>query len=76
MTPPPRIVVTVSADGQISAETEGLLGDACLDYIAVLEDLLAARTVDSTYTADYTADANRARADVRTVETQHDVERA
>ena len=58
MTPPPRIVVTVSADGQISAETEGLLGDACLDYIAVLEDLLAAR------------------ADVRTVETQHDVERA
>ena len=50
----PRIIVTVSSDGQVSAVTEGLLGEACLDYIAVLEDLLAARTVDSTYTADYT----------------------
>lgn len=72
MTATPRIVVTVSSDGQISAETEGLLGAACLDYIAVLEDLLAARTVDSSYTADYT----RVRTDVQTVETRHDVERA
>ncbi|GAA3232366.1 DUF2997 domain-containing protein [Dactylosporangium siamense] len=67
----PRIIVTVAADGQISAKTEGLLGEACLDYIAVLEDLLDARTVDSAYTADYT----RVHTDVRTVETQHDVER-
>ncbi|MEV4507444.1 DUF2997 domain-containing protein [Dactylosporangium sp. NPDC049525] len=72
MTDRPRIIVTVSSDGQISAETEGLLGAACLDYIAVLEDLLAARTVESSYTADYT----RVRADVHAVETQHDVERA
>lgn len=72
MTDPERIVVTVSADGRITAETEGLLGEACLDYIAVLEDLLAARTVDSTYTADYT----RVRADVPAVEVHRDVERA
>ena len=67
-----RIIVTVAADGQINAVTEGVLGEACLDYIAVLEDLLAARTVDSGYTADYT----RVRADAHTVETSHDVERA
>jgi hypothetical protein len=69
---PQRIIVTVSSDGQINAETEGLLGEACLDYIAVLEDLLAARTVESSFTADYT----RARADVPVVEAHHDVERA
>jgi hypothetical protein len=67
-----RIIVTVAADGQINAVTEGVLGEGCLDYIAVLEDLLAARTVDSTYTADYT----RVRAEVHAVETQPDVERA
>ncbi|WP_327006820.1 DUF2997 domain-containing protein [Dactylosporangium sp. NBC_01737] len=72
MTSKPRIIVTVSSDGQINAETEGLLGEACLDYIAVLEDLLAARTVESSYTADYT----RVRADVHAVETHRDVERA
>jgi Protein of unknown function (DUF2997) len=49
----PRIVVTVSGDGTVSAETVGLTGAACLDYIAVLEDLLDARTVHSAYTAEY-----------------------
>jgi hypothetical protein len=50
-----RIVVTVAADGTVSAETLGITGPKCLDYVAVLEDLLAARTVHSAYTADYHA---------------------
>jgi hypothetical protein len=49
----PRIVVSVAADGTVSAHTEGLTGAACLDYIAVLEDLLQAQTVHSAYTAEY-----------------------
>jgi hypothetical protein len=49
----PHIVVTVSGVGTVSAETVGLTGAACLDYIAVLEDLLDARTVHSAYTAEY-----------------------
>ncbi|GAA1573361.1 hypothetical protein GCM10009827_114110 [Dactylosporangium maewongense] len=72
MTSTPRIVVTVGSDGQISAETEGLLGGECLDYIAVLEDLLAARTVQSAYTADYA----RVRVDEPVLEVQRDVDRA
>ncbi|WP_446212948.1 DUF2997 domain-containing protein [Micromonospora sp. IBSANI012] len=52
MSRPPQIVVTVHPDGSVSAETHGVLGERCLDYVAVLEDLLAARAVDSTYTAD------------------------
>ncbi|MDT0530416.1 DUF2997 domain-containing protein [Micromonospora sp. DSM 115977] len=66
----PRIVVTVTSEGVVSAETRDVLGDGCLDYIAVLEDLLAARTVRSAYTAD------RDRAAVPERQEQRDVERA
>ena len=64
----PRIVVTVTSEGVVSAETRGLLGDRCLDYIAVLEDLLAARTVRSAYTADYTRTAETLLQEERDVE--------
>jgi hypothetical protein len=47
-----RIVLTVTPEGAVSAETRNILGDKCLDYIALLEDLLEARTVESSYTAD------------------------
>ncbi|MEU4481712.1 DUF2997 domain-containing protein [Micromonospora sp. NPDC023966] len=53
MTEQKRIVLTVTSEGLVSAETKGLVGDTCLDYIAILEDLLDARTVESAYTADY-----------------------
>ena len=48
-----RIVVRVAADGAVSAETHGITGPACLDQIAVLEELLEARTESSAFTADY-----------------------
>ncbi len=54
-----RIEVTVGPDGVVSAKTHGLLGDTCLDYIAVLEDLLEARTATSEYTDDYTRTRER-----------------
>lgn len=72
MTEQPRIVLTVTSDGAVSAETVGVLGDRCLDYVAVLEDLLAARAVESTYTADF----SRTRADVSIRREAHDVDRA
>ena len=50
----------------MSAETKGLVGGGCLDYIALLEDLLDARTVESAYTADYT------RTDVNVQSTQEE----
>jgi hypothetical protein len=50
-----RIVVTVAADGTVAAETLGMTGPECLDYITLLEDLLAAQTVHSEYV---TAPAN------------------
>ncbi|HTJ35854.1 MAG TPA: DUF2997 domain-containing protein [Dactylosporangium sp.] len=54
-----RIVVTVAADGTVNAETLGITGSKCLDYVALLEDLLAAQAVHSRYTADYAAAENR-----------------
>jgi hypothetical protein len=48
-----RVTVTIGKDGSISAETHGVTGSKCLDYIPLLEDLLGAETVTSEFTEDY-----------------------
>lgn len=48
-----RIVVRVAPDGAIHAETLGIKGPTCLDYIEVLEDLLDAESVHSEFTSEY-----------------------
>ncbi|MEU8638375.1 DUF2997 domain-containing protein [Amycolatopsis sp. NPDC048633] len=48
-----RVTVTIGKDGSISAETHGVTGSQCLDYIPLLEDLLGAETVTSEFTEDY-----------------------
>lgn len=50
--PGARIVVTVRPDGTLTAVTHDILGERCLDYVAILEDLLAAETTHSEFTAD------------------------
>ena len=57
--------VTVGPDGVVSAETRNVTGAACLDYVAVLEDLLQASAVDSNYTADYSRTTTAEELDVR-----------
>jgi len=52
-----QLIVSVRTDGTVHAETVGMYGEECLDYFAVLEDLLDAEVVSSTYTADYSATA-------------------
>ena len=52
----PRIAVTIGADGKITASTLGITGDACLDYIPLLEDLLEAEVVESAFTSEYAAE--------------------
>ena len=48
-----RIQLRVYPDGRIEATTEGVKGKACTDYIAMLEELLQAETVESAYTDEY-----------------------
>ena len=49
-----RILVRIAPDGAIHAETQGIKGEACLDYIEALEDLLDAETINSDFTHEYT----------------------
>jgi len=63
-----RIVISLGADGRVSAHTEGIMGEKCLGAVPLLEDLLDAVAVDSAYTSDFhqitgaTHDATRTQA--------------
>jgi hypothetical protein len=48
-----QIKLRISPDGQIQAEVLGFRGKKCADYIAILEQLLDAETIDSEPTAEY-----------------------
>lgn len=48
-----QIKLRIYTDGKIDAETNGVKGKACLDYISILERLTGAVTVDSAFTQDY-----------------------
>ncbi|WP_324642440.1 DUF2997 domain-containing protein [Pseudarthrobacter sp. LT1] len=48
-----QLVVRISPDGAIFAETKGMKGPKCLEAIGLLEDLLEAQTVTSSYTKEY-----------------------
>lgn len=52
---PARLSVTLRRDGTVSAHTLDVTGVACLDSVALLEDLLDGTIVHSELTADYVA---------------------
>jgi len=47
------VTVGLWATGVVTGQTQGLTGDACLPYEALMEQLADARTIRSWYTADY-----------------------
>jgi hypothetical protein len=67
-----RLTITVSAEGVVQAETTGVAGEGCLDYISVLEDLAGSPVTSSRYTSDYTNVA----VDLTARQEDHGVERA
>lgn len=48
-----QIEIRICPDGTIDTVTRNIKGKACLKYIAVLEQLLEAQTVDSEFTSEY-----------------------
>ena len=48
-----QLQIRIYPNGKIDAETLGIKGKTCTDYMNVLEELLQARIVDSTYTEEY-----------------------
>ncbi len=49
----PGVRLRIGRDGQVSAETIGLTGEACLDVVPLVEQLVAARVVDSHYLPEF-----------------------
>ncbi|KPB03422.1 DUF2997 domain-containing protein [Bacillus sp. CHD6a] len=50
---PKKIIIEITQDGKILAETLGVKGKECLTYITLLEELLEAETIDSSYTEEF-----------------------
>ncbi|MBM7714640.1 DUF2997 domain-containing protein [Siminovitchia sp. FSL H7-0308] len=48
-----KLQIKITEDGQVFAETIGIKGKDCLEYIEMLEQLLDAETIDSNYTEEY-----------------------
>ena len=48
-----QLQVRIYPDGKIDAKTLGIKGEKCTGYIKTFEDLLKARTVESSYTEEY-----------------------
>jgi hypothetical protein len=47
------ITISILPDGRVQAEVRGVKGNACTDYIGILESLLDAEAIDSAYTPEY-----------------------
>ena len=48
-----QLQVRIFPDGKIDAKTLGIKGERCMDYMKLLEQLLDAQIVESTFTDEY-----------------------
>jgi len=48
-----KIQLRIYADGKIEAETLGIKGKSCLDYMKIIEKIADAQIVDSDFTGEY-----------------------
>ncbi|ERI09673.1 DUF2997 domain-containing protein [Aneurinibacillus aneurinilyticus] len=48
-----KIQLRIFPDGRIQAETKGIKGERCTDYITILEEMLNAQAVEAEYTKEF-----------------------
>lgn len=48
-----QIKIQIYPDGRVQADIAGVKGKKCTDYIRILEEILDAEAVDSSYTPEY-----------------------
>ena len=48
-----KIIVKIKPNGEIAAETKGIKGKKCKDYLEIMSKFLDAKIVDSSYTKEY-----------------------
>lgn len=54
-----QLQVRIYQDGRVEAETHGITGKSCGDYMPLLERMLEARVTDTRYTEEYYMEENR-----------------
>ena len=53
-----QLKIKIKSNGEIEAETIGIKGKACLKYIAEIEKMTNAVTIDSKFTKEYLEERN------------------
>lgn len=48
-----QIVIRLAPNGEIQAETQGIFGGECLNYLKLIEALTNAKVTDSEFTKEY-----------------------
>ncbi|WP_017471414.1 DUF2997 domain-containing protein [Amphibacillus jilinensis] len=48
-----KIQIEITANGEVRAKTLGIKGEACLNYVELIEELVDAETIDSAFTEEY-----------------------
>lgn len=48
-----KLIIKICKDGTIEAETKGIKGKKCEDYIGIIEELTNSKMVEKEYTQEY-----------------------
>ena len=48
-----KIIIKIKPNGEIMAETKGIKGKKCKEYLDIMSKFLDAKIVDSSYTKEY-----------------------
>lgn len=53
-----KIILKIKKDGTIDAETKGIKGKKCEDYIKIIEELTESKAINVEYTQEYYENTN------------------
>lgn len=48
-----QVRIQIFPDGRVQAEVQGIKGKACTDYVNIMEEILNAEALSSSYTPEY-----------------------
>ncbi len=48
-----KLIIKIRKDGSIEAETKGIKGKKCEDYIKIIEELTDSKVINKEYTPEY-----------------------
>jgi hypothetical protein len=48
-----KLIIKINPDGSVNAETKGIKGEKCLDYIEIVKKLVNGEVYDSHFTEEY-----------------------